>query len=55
MSSATVPVALCEALEEGRVKSGALQLMPSFGAGLTFTGGAVMVRILPRGAVTLAT
>lgn len=36
MSSATVPVALCEALEEGRVKPGALLLMPGFGGGLTY-------------------
>ncbi len=36
MSAATVPVALAEALEEGRVKPGALVLMPAFGAGLTF-------------------
>ena len=36
MSAATVPVALAEALEEGRVKPGGLLLMPSFGAGLTF-------------------
>jgi len=35
MSAATVPVALAEALEEGRVKPGALVLMPAFGAGLT--------------------
>src|SRR5690606_12607814 len=35
MSAATVPVALNEALEEGRVKPGALILMPAFGAGLT--------------------
>jgi 3-oxoacyl-[acyl-carrier-protein] synthase-3 len=41
MSAATVPVALCEALEENRVKPGALLLMPSFGAGLTFTGHVV--------------
>jgi 3-oxoacyl-[acyl-carrier-protein] synthase III len=32
---------LCEALEEGRVKPGALLLMPSFGGGLTFTGHVV--------------
>jgi len=38
MSAATVPVALCEAIDEGRVKPGALLLMPSFGGGLTFTG-----------------
>ncbi len=36
MSAATVPVALCAALEEGRVKPGALLLMPAFGGGLTF-------------------
>ncbi|MEO8065011.1 MAG: ketoacyl-ACP synthase III [Pseudomonadota bacterium] len=41
MSAATVPVALCEALEQGRVKPGALLLMPSFGGGLTFTGHVV--------------
>src|SRR4249920_1254712 len=41
MSAATIPVALCEALEEGRVKPGALLLMPSFGGGLTFTGHVV--------------
>jgi len=35
MSAATVPVALAEALEEGRVKPGALILLPAFGAGLT--------------------
>ncbi|MGQ0532010.1 MAG: ketoacyl-ACP synthase III [Caulobacteraceae bacterium] len=35
MSAATVPVALAEALEEGRVTPGALILMPAFGAGLT--------------------
>ena len=36
MSAATVPVALCEALEEGRIKPGALLLMPAFGGGLTY-------------------
>lgn len=36
MSTATVPVALCEALEEGRVRPGALLLMPGFGGGLTY-------------------
>jgi len=35
MSAATVPVALGEALEEGRVKPGALLLMPAFGGGLS--------------------
>lgn len=41
MSSATVPVALCEALEEQRVKPGALLLMPGFGGGLTYCAHAV--------------
>ena len=36
MSSATVPVALVEALEEGRVTPGATILMPAFGGGLTY-------------------
>lgn len=35
MSAATVPVALVEALEAGRVIPGAHLLMPAFGAGLT--------------------
>ncbi|MGE0448945.1 MAG: ketoacyl-ACP synthase III [Vicinamibacterales bacterium] len=36
MSAATVPVALVEALDHGRVRPGSLILMPAFGAGLTF-------------------
>ncbi|MEJ0098309.1 MAG: beta-ketoacyl-ACP synthase 3 [Pseudomonadota bacterium] len=36
MSAATVPVALVEALEAGRVTPGALLLLPAFGAGLTW-------------------
>jgi 3-oxoacyl-[acyl-carrier-protein] synthase-3 len=36
MSAATVPVALVEALEEGRVKPGGLILTPAFGGGLTW-------------------
>ncbi len=35
MSAATVPVALVEALEEGRIQPQAKLLMPAFGAGLT--------------------
>ena len=35
MSAATVPVALVEAIEEGRVTPGATLLMPAFGGGLT--------------------
>jgi len=36
MSAATVPVALVDAIEEGRVKPGATILTPAFGAGLTW-------------------
>ena len=36
MSAATVPVALVEALEQGRVKPGSHILMPAFGGGLTY-------------------
>jgi 3-oxoacyl-[acyl-carrier-protein] synthase-3 len=36
MSAATVPVALVDAIEEGRVKAGAKLLTPAFGGGLTF-------------------
>jgi 3-oxoacyl-[acyl-carrier-protein] synthase-3 len=36
MSAATVPVALAEAVAEGRVTPGSLILMPAFGAGLTW-------------------
>jgi 3-oxoacyl-[acyl-carrier-protein] synthase-3 len=42
MSAATVPVALVEALEAGRVKPGSLLLMPGFGGGLTWAS--VLVR-----------
>jgi 3-oxoacyl-[acyl-carrier-protein] synthase-3 len=35
MSAATVPVALVDAIEAGRVKPGSLILMPGFGGGLT--------------------
>ncbi len=37
MSAATTPVALVEAVEEGRVKPGCLVLMPAFGGGLTMS------------------
>ncbi len=36
MSSATIPVALDEAVEEGRIKPGSLILMVAFGAGFTW-------------------
>jgi 3-oxoacyl-[acyl-carrier-protein] synthase-3 len=36
MSAGTVPVAMVEAIEEGRMQPGALLLLPAFGAGLTW-------------------
>ena len=52
MSAATVPVALVEALDEGRVKPGALLLMPGFGGGLTYASLLVKWgdRVTPVGA-----
>jgi 3-oxoacyl-[acyl-carrier-protein] synthase-3 len=52
MSSATVPVALVEALEEGRVAPGALLLAPAFGGGLTWCAHVIRwgERVTPRGA-----
>lgn len=51
MSAATVPVALCEALEEGRVRPGSVLLMPGFGGGLTYCAHVVRwgERITPKG------
>jgi 3-oxoacyl-[acyl-carrier-protein] synthase III len=51
MSAATVPVALCEAVEEGRVKPGATLLLPAFGGGLTYCAHVVRwgSRISPLG------
>ena len=52
MSAATVPVALVEALEEGRIRPGATLLMPAFGGGLTFCSLVVRwgERVTPLGA-----
>jgi 3-oxoacyl-[acyl-carrier-protein] synthase III len=52
MSAATVPVALVEALEAGRVKPGSLLLMPGFGGGLTWASLLVRWgdRVTPLGA-----
>jgi 3-oxoacyl-[acyl-carrier-protein] synthase III len=43
MSSASIPVALDEAIEQGRLGSGSLALMVAFGAG--FTWGSAVVRL----------
>ena len=40
-SAATIPVALVEALEEGRIKSGDRLLLAAFGAGLTRGAGLI--------------
>jgi 3-oxoacyl-[acyl-carrier-protein] synthase III len=51
MSAATVPVALVEALEGGRVAPGAHLLLPAFGAGLTWCAHLVRwgARVWPLG------
>lgn len=51
MSAATVPVAMVEALEAGRVRPGALLLMPAFGAGLSWCAHLVRwgERVTPLG------
>ena len=56
MSSATVPVALVEAVEEGRVKPGSLLLTPAFGAGLTWCAHVIRwgERVTPLGTSDLA-
>jgi len=41
-SSATIPIALCEAVEQGRLKSGDIFVLDAFGAGLTW--GAMAIR-----------
>ena len=51
MSSATVPVALVEALEEGRVAPSSIVLAPGFGAGLTWCAHVIRwgSRVTPLG------
>jgi len=55
MSAATVPVALVEALEEGRVLPGAHLLLPAFGAGLSWCAHLVRwgERTAPLGAAAV--
>jgi 3-oxoacyl-[acyl-carrier-protein] synthase-3 len=41
-SAATIPIALCEAVEQGRIKKGEVVVIDAFGAGLTW--GAMAIR-----------
>lgn len=41
-SSASVPIALCEAVREGRVRKGDLVVLVAFGAGLSFGAAAIV-------------
>ncbi len=52
MSAATIPVALVEAIEEGRARPGALLLLPGFGGGLTWAAHVVRLglRTTPKAA-----
>ena len=56
MSAATVPVALVEALDAGRVAPGSLLLMPAFGGGLTYCSLVVRwgERVTPLGTTSRA-
>ncbi len=47
-SAASIPIALCEALDEGKVKSGDNLLMVGFGAGLTWGACAVQWTATPH-------
>jgi 3-oxoacyl-[acyl-carrier-protein] synthase III len=51
MSSATTPVALVEAVEEGHVKPGSHILLPAFGAGLSYSAHVIRwgERVTPAG------
>jgi 3-oxoacyl-[acyl-carrier-protein] synthase-3 len=42
-SSATIPIALCEAFEQGRLKKGDVVVFDAFGAGLTW--GAMVLKV----------
>jgi len=55
MSSATVPIALVEAIEEGRVQPNQLILMPAFGGGLTLCSHIVRwgERVHPLGTIDI--
>jgi 3-oxoacyl-[acyl-carrier-protein] synthase-3 len=55
MSAATVPVALVDAIEEGRVKPGAKILTPAFGGGLTYCAHVIQwgERTTPKGAAAV--
>jgi 3-oxoacyl-[acyl-carrier-protein] synthase-3 len=55
MSSATVPVALVEALEEGRVAPNSIVLAPGFGAGLTWCSHVIRwgSRVTPLGSTDI--
>ena len=41
-SAATIPIAICEALEQGRIQKGDVIVLDAFGAGLTW--GALVIR-----------
>jgi 3-oxoacyl-[acyl-carrier-protein] synthase-3 len=50
-SSASIPIAACEALEAGRIRSGDHLVLVAFGAGLTW-GAMVLEWVAPEGKVT---
>ena len=54
-SAATIPIALTEALEEGRIKAGDIIVFVAFGGGLTWAGSAMRCGRTHRSALPSAT
>lgn len=52
-SAASIPIALCEAIDAGRLKPGDRVVMVGFGAGLTWASCAIKWTALKPGAVTI--
>ena len=40
-TAASIPIAMCEALEEGRIKDGDYIILAAFGAGYTWASAAI--------------
>jgi len=56
LSSASIPVAISEAIEEGQLRPGALVLFPAFGGGLTWSAHVIKwgKNVVPYGSTDIA-